>query len=48
MINTVASAPTVTGGTQRTSKGDAWVTATDMYMYVEYDGVNVEYWFEVI
>ena len=44
-INTV-NIPVITGGTLRT-KGDAWVTATDMYMYVEYNGVDVEYWFEL-
>ena len=53
-INNAVSEPTLTDESTgletpiKRSRGDAWVTATDMYMYIEYDGINIEYWFELI
>ena len=45
LIN-AASEPVITGATKIT--GSAFAASTDMYMTVWYNGVTVEFWFEVI
>ena len=42
LINTTTK-PTITGGTEE--QGADWLTATNMYMDVYYDGANVKYYF---
>lgn len=45
LIN-AATEPTVTGGTK--IKGSDFVASTDIYLFIEYNGTNVEFWFEEI
>lgn len=41
-----ASEPTVTGGTK--IKGSDFVASTNIYLWIEYNGTDVEFWFEEI
>lgn len=46
LINKSGAAPTVSGATL--IAGSTFTASTNMYMYVEYNGNRVEYWFEEI